>query len=58
MDDLELKKVADLLNSLTESYKCFRHQFQPKDRRCRLCDAKAEAKGNFEYARLIFIKGW
>lgn len=38
-------------------YKCFRHQFEPTNRRCRLCDAKREAKGNIEYARRIFIKG-
>lgn len=37
-------------------YKCFRHQLEPSPRRCRLCDAKQEAEGRFEYARKIFIK--
>lgn len=53
MTDEEIKKVAEMLNA----HKCFRHQFYPATRRCRLCDAKRESKGHFEYARKIFIKG-
>ena len=38
-------------------YKCLRHRIYPTLSRCRLCDAKFEAKGRFEYARRIFIRG-
>jgi hypothetical protein len=51
----DLKLAAELLNSKT-SIKCFRHQFQPTNRYCRLCEAKKEANGNYYYARQIFIK--
>lgn len=57
--DLETLKLAgELLNSKNSpAYKCFRHQLQPTEHYCRLCEAKKEGNGRIEYARLIFIKG-
>jgi hypothetical protein len=37
--------------------KCLRHRVEANDRRCRLCEAKRKARGKFEHARRIFIKG-
>ena len=37
--------------------KCLRHQIYKTARYCRLCEAKKEAKGKSEYARLIYLYG-
>ena len=57
INEEDLKAITESLSKELK-YKCFRHQFQNAIRRCRLCDAKQEAKGKFEYARIIFIKVW
>ena len=37
--------------------KCLRHNFEKTACYCRLCEAKKEAKGKPEYARLIYLYG-
>lgn len=58
MDKPDEKTLRSAVETLNAKIKCFRHQFQPTTRRCRLCDAKTEAKGRFEYARRIFVGGF
>lgn len=40
-----------------DKLKCFRHQIKATKRYCRLCFAKTEAKGRFEYARILYVRG-
>ncbi len=35
--------------------KCFRHRFEKPVKPCALCEAKKEAKGNFERAKKLFV---
>lgn len=56
MTDEETKKIAESLNAQIRDNKCLRHQVQPTTARCRLCDAKREANGRFEFARQIYIR--
>lgn len=41
---------------MTDFY-CFRHRFEIRFDRCRLCEAKENANGDIQKAKVIFVHG-